>query len=263
MAQVRRILDAACRGALAQAAAPLSEDEAREEVRRLLALAPLEARFDPEPRWETIAVLKGGPERWRRSPEAAVRSPFTRSLLGLVRRFREEAKLQDVRDAWEIGRRGLYGAHVEVTDLAIAMRTAGDDLVGGTRRSRAEALALAAEFQAGLRRGASFDSLLARVEEAGRDDLRVERLRLYATDRHVLLRERALGLADGEVSAPIETLAEVHLLRREREVAALPFEDLEPLVRERLARERAGRWLDDRLADPRAVPLRWPLPLLP
>ena len=52
-------------------------------------------------------------------------------------------------------------------------------------------------------------------------------------------------------------------LQREGYVAAPSFPEIEPLVRERFARRQARDWLDDSMADPEVVRLRWPLPLLP
>ena len=91
----------------------------------------------------------------------------------------------------------------------------------------------------------------------------VRRLRLYQTDRSRLLLDRALALADGELAPPFETLSEVHVLQREALYDAPAFEEIEPLVRERVARERVRQWLDDAMEDPEVVRLRWPLPLMP
>lgn len=261
--RVRSILDAECRSRLAaDAGARLSPEAMVEELRHQDRLAPFEARFDPEPVWETVFVHRGRTERHERTPEALPESPYARSLFGLLKRFREEATENEVRLAWRRGKEGVYGPHARATDLEIRFRAPGDAAFSkAPARTRREALKLARRLKRELDGGLAFDELADRY--AADDDVAVKRLRLYQTDHARLLLDRVLALEDGEIAAPFETLSEVHLLRREALLDGPPFEEVEPLVRERLARERVRTWLDDRMEDPESVRLRWPLPLMP
>ena len=259
--RVRSILDAECRARLA-APDRLDPEAMLDELRFQDRLAALEARFDPEPVWETVFVHRGRTERHERTAEELPESPYARSLFGLLRRFREALTPVEVRRAWQRGREGVWGPHVLAVDLEIRFRAPGDAAFGqAPTRTRGEALQLARALRTELAGGADVDEVAARY--AGDADVAVRRLRLYGTDRNRLLLDRAFALADGQLDTPFETLSEVHVLRREARVDAPPFEEVEALVRERLAREQVRQWLDARMADPEVVRLRWPLPLMP
>ena len=259
--RVRSILDAECRARLA-APDRLTPAQMVVELQHQDRIAPLEAQFDPEPLWETVFVHRGRTERHERTSEELPESPYARSLFGLLKRLREEATEADVHQAWRRGREGVYGPHLLATDLEIRFRSRGDAAFGGApARTRREALKLARSLRAELEAGRRFDDLALRFNDD--PDISVQQLRLYQTDRARLLLDRGLALEDGELAPVFETLSEVHLLRRRALVAAPPFESVEPLVRERLARERVREWLDASMEDEDVVRLRWPLPLMP
>jgi parvulin-like peptidyl-prolyl isomerase len=72
--------------------------------------------------------------------------------------------------------------------------------------------------------------------------------------------EQAERLHDGEVSAPFETLSEVHVVKRVAQHAARTLPEVAAHVRELLARRRAREWIEKKIEDPDWVRIRWPLP---
>ena len=138
--RVRSILDAECRARLA-APDRLSPEAMVDELRFQDRLGTLEARFDPEPVWQTVFVHRGRTESHERSAEELPESPYARSLFGLLRRFREAATPGEVRQAWTRGKEGVYGPHIGVHDLEIRFRAPGDAAFGpAPARARHEAL---------------------------------------------------------------------------------------------------------------------------
>ena len=72
--------------------------------------------------------------------------------------------------------------------------------------------------------------------------------------------EQARILKDGQTTRPFETLAEVHILRREAAVPAPTYDDVKGMIREGMAFKRAREWIQYQLKDERVVKIRWPLP---
>ena len=64
------------------------------------------------------------------------------------------------------------------------------------------------------------------------------------------LYDQAKLLEDGQVSRPFETLAEVHVIRREKWIPAPTFAEVEDLIRQRLAFQKAHEYLEDQMTEP-------------
>ena len=66
----------------------------------------------------------------------------------------------------------------------------------------------------------------------------------------------ASTMKDGEWSAPVETISEVHLLRRDGFRPAPKYEQVEAVVRERVVDEKAQVWLSQRWNDDVQIAVR-------
>ncbi len=255
------ILDRACRTLLVDSVGATLDDAALEaELAHLAKLAPLEAQFDPEEVWKIFTVREGAPQEASWTEAHVRRSAFARSLLGLIRRARGRVSESDARGAWDAGRESLYGPHVQVTNVEVEFQTAGDVFAGGPRRTRADARSIARRARLLLEKGATADEVARDVGAADTPGVTVRRLRLYPTNQNLLLWDKARALSDGETGTLLETLSAWHAIRRETAAPAPTFEEVEPVVRERLARTRAKAWLEETLTDASIVRRRWPPP---
>jgi hypothetical protein len=154
----------------------------------------------------------------------------------------------------------VYGPRIVADHIQISFGHGRDPFGSAPLRTRRDALALARDLKARLDRGIPFEQLAREIDERRDRTFVARRVNLYATNVNRMLFEHARELGDGEVGRPFETLSEVNILRRASFRPARPYEEVALLVRERMARERGRQWLEDRLADPSVVQVRWPLP---
>lgn len=232
--------------------------ELERELRHVAAMAARERAFDSEEVWKTVWVHGGTTSSGATTADDVRRSAHDRALLTLVRHIRERITASDVASAFALDSETIYGPRVVAWVLEVPFSQGGDVFGPSTGRSRGDALALAR----GVRLGAgdtTFERAAAQAAE-GAPDIVFRRRSLYPTDTGRLLFEHASALANGEVGLPIETLAEVHVVQRESAHPPYLLEEVEDVVRERLARSSARRWLESQLSDPDRVARRWPIP---
>ena len=107
---------------------------------------------------------------------------------------------------------------------------------------------------------AEFDKIASEVNQKRDGTFFSRRLRVRNTGNGRHLYEQAKLLEDGQVSRPFETLAEVHLIRREKWIPAPAFADVEDLIRQHLAFQKAREYLEEQMGDPEMVEIRWKQP---
>ena len=185
---------------------------------------------------------------------------YFRGLYGLVKQ--EAAKLtpEDVEQEYLEKKDTLYGDAILVTDVEIAFAPQNPLLGDRGGRTRKDALKLASDFLLTVNGGVPFDQMIRDINARQDMSYRAQRLRVRNTSTGQLLYSKAEALADGQISRPFETLSEVHVLRREKFLPAKPFEEIQDVIRDGMAQRRAQEWLRERLEDPEAVRIRWPLP---
>ena len=105
-------------------------------------------------------------------------------------------------------------------------------------------------------------SIRARRTDQGQPDptFTATRIRVFQDKDEGGLWNDVKDLADGELSAPIERLAEIHVVRREQPGSGHTYDELSELLVDYVARQKARQWLDESLRDPNRVRVRWPMP---
>ncbi len=189
--------------------------------------------------------------------EGLKRDRYFRGLYGLVEAFRKKVTGAEVQKDYDEQKDTMYGDRFLVTDVQIAFAPR-DDLLGPSGgRTRKEALKLANSILRRASSGIDFDDVTREVNEKRDGTFFSRRLRVRNTGNGRHLYEQAKLLPDGQVSRPFETLAEVHVIRRERWIPAPPFEDVQDLIRQRLAFLMAHDYLEEQMTDPKMVEIRW------
>ena len=182
---------------------------------------------------------------------------YFRGLYGLVEAYRKQVKAEEVQADYDAQKETMYGDRFLVTDVQIAFAPR-DDLLGPSGgRTRKEALKLANGILQRASLGVDFDTVAREVNEKRDATFFSRRLRVRNTGNGRHLYEQAKLLQDGQVSRPFETLAEVHVVRREKWIPAPTFADVEDLIRQRLAYTKANEYLEAQMTDPKTVEIRW------
>jgi hypothetical protein len=171
----------------------------------------------------------------------------------------------EVTREYEANRESLYGESILVSDIQIAFESGSALVPGRGGRDHREALRMAHELLRRNAAGVPWEQITrevnARQVNGGPDPtFRARRIRVRNTGNETILYERAQAMDDGDVSSPFETLAEVHVFRRLRRIPAPGFDEVQEMIRERLAARKAGVWFDEQLSDESLVQVRWPLP---
>lgn len=257
---VREILDQECKTALMVAeGVRLTDAELEQELAHLRELWPLERDFQQHVAWQTVTFSDRFQAEFKIREEDVFKHRYYRGLLGLVRRMRVEVTDADVAREFEDGRDTRYGAYLIVTDVKITFAQERSSFVATKVRSKREALELARQVAQSLARGIPFSKIASDINNLRDPTYTATQVRLYNTDRDRLLYDYAAGMKDGDISSPVETLSEVHVLRREESRPARNPAEIRPILVERIARQKARSWLEEHLHAPGAVRVRWPL----
>jgi len=193
---------------------------------------------------------------------------YYRSYYGLVRRERAKVTESDLLKEWEVKKNTQYGPAILVEQLQVGFERKNALLTGGVGRDRAQALAVAQGVLTQVARGLSFTEAIKEAVARGANPrtgmpdptLRSSERRLYNTQADQILFQEANKLRDGEVSAaPIETLSEVHLLRRKGSEPGPTFGTVKEILREMLAGQEAQYFMQKQAKDPTRVQVRWPI----
>jgi hypothetical protein len=258
---VREMLDQECKTALmAQEGVRLADEEVREEIAHLERLWPLDREFQQQVAWRTVTFTDRFEAEFKVGVDDVLHHRYYRGLFGLVRRMRATVTDEDVVKDYDEGKASRYGPHLIVTDIKIDFAQESGVFQGANLRSRRLALETAKDVVQTLARDVPFKKLVDDINAKRDRTFTANEVRLYDGDRDRLLYDHASKLRDGDVSAPFETLAEVHVVRREESRPGRALEEIRPLIVERLARLRAREWLEKRVNDPAFVRVRWPLP---
>jgi hypothetical protein len=249
-ARAAETLDRACRTSLVAAHGwQLTPQAMPAEIEFVERLWSKERDYEAEPVWET-RVLHGGKEA---APPPThgdlLESPYYRALFGLVRHLRAAATGADVSAEIAREREGLYGPSVLVSWVRIEFADRPSPFDPATTRTLRQARALARTLRQRLVQGDAIERLSEEFASRGETGTSFTRERLHGTGASRLVYDRAAALADGEISAPFETLSELNVLVRHELRPAAPTAEIEPVARERLARRRAREWLEAAISD--------------
>ena len=192
--------------------------------------------------------------------EGLKRDRYFRGLYGLVEAYRKQVEPEEIQKDYTEKKETMFGDRFLVTDVQIAFAPR-DDLLGPSGgRTRREALQLANGILRRVSSGVEFDTISREVNEQRNGTFFSRRLNVRNTGNGRHLYEQAKLLQDGQVSRPFETLAEVHVVRREKWIPAPTFDDVEDLIRQRLAFQKAHEYLETQMGDAQAVEIRWGQP---
>lgn len=240
------------------------EDELRLRERNWLVQRTLQA----QPEWQKVGYEEFLQAKLKRTRAEVKADRYYRSFYGLVRRERTRVTEAMLAQEWEQKRETSYGPAIVVDALQVGFERKNALLGDSGRRDRAQALALAHEVLTQVARGQPFDlvakDLAARQKDArtgGPDPtVRSGERRITNTPSDQILWQEASKLADGEVSpAPVETLSEVHLLRRKRLEPGKELAAVREVLREAIAGRNAQEYVLAQAKDPNRVRLRLPI----
>lgn len=267
--EVREFLGRECQiGLMARRGATLDEAALAEEMGRMRSLWEVERLVQREVEWSTIGFDDRFRALWKLPPGEVGTSRFLRGLFGLVRQMRATVTEEDARREYQEGLSTRFGPHVIVTNIKVGFEQERNPFrrEGGPSRTRREAIDLAQQVVRQVSSNVPFDrvvaSIRARRTAQGQPDptFTATRIRVFQDADEGSLWKDVKDLADGELSAPIERLSEIHLVRREQPGAGHPYEELKELLVDYVARQRAREWIDESLRDPARVRVRWPMP---
>lgn len=196
--------------------------------------------------------------QYRLAVEQLKQDSYFRGLYGLVEAFRQEVAPEQIREEYEAKKSSVYGDAYLVTDIQVKFVPRNDLLGPSGGRTRREALKLANTVVRQAHAQEPFEDIARDVNQKRDPTFFARRLRIRNTDNERLLYEQAKLLDDGQVSHPFETLAEVHVLRREQRLEAPTYPQVEDMIRQGLALTKAHAWLEEQMTNPELVEVRWP-----
>ncbi len=259
--EVREALARECQvGIMVKRGTSIDDPTLLAEVEHLRNLWVVERTIQREVEWESVEF----PDRFRaifKVPvEEITSSRYLRGLFGLVRQLRGEVEEKDLRANYDDGLRGRYGPHIVAMDVKIGFEQGRNPFRGSeASRDRREALDLGRRVYEDALRGTPFERIVSEIRNRHDSTYTASRIRIYDSPADALLWRTVNELKDGAVSAPFDTLAEVHVLRRERQAPGKSYEALRELLVDYEARQKAMTWLAEQIADPEVVRMRWPL----
>ena len=240
------------------------EDELRVRERNWLVQRTLQA----QPEWQKVGYEEFLEAKLKRTRAEVKADRYYRSFYGLVRRERARVTDEMIAREWEQKREGSYGPAVVVDALQVGFERKNALLGDSGRRDRAQALALAHEVLTQVARGQPFDLVAKDMASRQKDPrtggpdstVRSGERRITNTPMDQILWQEAGKLKDGEVSpAPVETLSEVHLLRRKRLEPGKDLAAVREVLRETIAGRNAQEYVLAQAKDPQRVRLRLPI----
>ena len=267
--EVREYLGRECQiGLMARRGATLDDAALREELGRMRKLWDVERLVQREVEWETVGFDDRFRALFKLPVTDAPGSRFHRGLFGLVRQMRGSVTEPETRQEYQDGLANRFGPHVIATDIKIGFEQERNPFrrQGGATRTRREAVDLAHRVVSQVSANVPFDrvvaSIRARRTDQGQPDptFTATRIRVFQDKDEGGLWNDVKDLADGELSAPIERLAEIHVVRREQPGSGHTYDELGELLVDYVARQKARQWLDESLRDPNRVRVRWPMP---
>jgi hypothetical protein len=229
----------------AQVDASLEEDRPLWERMRVDALDPQRQSLS----FEDFILLRYGATR-----EELRTNVYRRGLFALRQRIAASIKEEDVLAAWNAAAKTEYGPSIVTTEVLLSFKIPNAVVEKTPRRSREEALRLANDVLRRIRGGEPADAVLKEIREKKDPSFVVKRRAVMSreSDRPAIERdndrpiwEAVSVMKDGDWSAPIETLSEVHLVRRESLRPAPAYDEIRAVVRGRLIDEKSQSWLQD------------------
>lgn len=217
----------------------------------------LRAREDAtQPEIRTLGFESFVQLRYGATIEELKTNPYRRALLALRDRVRKTVTDDDVLVAWGRGSTTEWGPVILVTDIVISFQIPRAVTEPVRRRPRDEALRLAKDYSRRLKAGENGDAIVKEIEALKERGRAAEPRRLRNFQNDVLLFDAARQLSQGQWSDVVELSSEFHLLRRDGDRPPGTFEEMKPVVREKIVSERMNAWIRERLlADVRLAPV--------
>ena len=261
--EVRAILDQECKtGLMASQGLNLTDQEFDREIAVQRNIWKIQGKMASQEAIGSVAFEDFMKARYRMTLDDMRRKRYWRGFFALLRTERQTIEEEEIKKHWQERKESLYGARILVTDFQIQFRADrsafGAQMKKPTKR---KALKVANSIPRQLASGIPFDEVVRQVNAVKDPHFTANRRRLRPIDEDRLLWNRAFVMKDGDLSTPIETLDEIHVIRREKKIPAPTYGEVRPVVLEAMAREGAREWLKARLLDKSMVRYRWPLPM--
>jgi hypothetical protein len=256
--RVRLVVDQECKAVLTEGMA-LSEGDMDAEIERERENWNRWREMSREEAWRAISYDDRIRARYGVTLDEVKQDRFFRGYYGLIRSFRDRVSEEEVRREWEEKKETVWGQSIRVDDIQIGFLQKNALVAPRGSRELKDARKLAQEVLVQRETGVPFDQIMRSVNQRQDRSFAAASRRLRNTDDDRLLFDAAMAIKDGEVTL-VDTLAAVHVIRREGWVPAPGYDDVRHLIREGIAQRRAEEWLDERLKDPSVVKVRWPLP---
>lgn len=210
----------------------------------------LRAREDAtQPELRTLAFESYVQVKYGATVEDLRASPFHRALLALRDRVRRTVTEDDVLVAWGRGSTTEWGPVILVTDIAVSFQIPKALTGSVRRRTRDEALRIARDVARRLQAGEKGDAIVTEIDDRKERGVVAQPRRLLNFGNDLLLFDAAERLTQGAWSDIVELASEFHILRRDGDRRPGTFEEMKPIVREKLVAERASDWMNKALAE--------------
>jgi hypothetical protein len=258
VADVRTVIDQECKAVLTREMA-LSEQEMEAAIEQERASWLKYRSMSSQEVLKTLSYDDWVKARWNVTLEDLRKDSFFRGLFGLIRTFQAKVTDAEVQKEYEDNKDKLYGPAIRVMDVSIAFLQENELIKSATARKRKDALKAANDILVQKESGIPFDEIARTVNAKQDRTFMANPRRIRNTDDDRVLWDNAVGMKDGDVRV-VETISEVHVVRRVAGEPAPKFEDVQALIREGIAHRRSEEWLSERLKDEKVVKVRWPLP---
>lgn len=262
---VRGILDRECKtGLMAAAGVGLTDAQFDEEIALKTRIWEVERMLASQAAFSEVTYPMYIEAHFGIKIEQMKRQRYYRGFFGLLRRFRGDVTEKDIREEYEKGKESTWGPYILVSAISVEFRQEKARFAQRSLRHKKQAVKIVHDLTRQLAAGVPFTDLVrtvnAEIKRRRDPSMRAGQRRLRSTDADFQLYKEALVMKDGQISRPIETLAHMHLLKRERAYPAPTYDQIRPVLRELLARKLARNWLEDQIKEPEYVRIRWPLP---
>jgi hypothetical protein len=245
----------------------LSEAEMEAELAYRAKLWETQRMLQSQEVWRTIGYDEFLKASLKKSRDEVKAERYFRSYYGLMRRERAKVTDEAVAKEFETKKDTQYGPAILVHEFQVYFDRK-NAVFTSDRRDHREALQIASMVRNQVTgAGRPFADVAKEVVRQYVDpktrmpdpSVREGKRRLFNVPADKILYDEAVKLKDGEVSQMIETLAEVHVMKREGSEPGFKLEQVKEAVREFLAGLNAQDLLEKIARDPTRVQIRLPV----
>lgn len=218
--------------------------------------------------WRTIGYEEFLKASLKKSKDEVKAERYFRSYYGLMRRERTKVTDDAVVKEFEDKKESQYGPAILVHEFQVYFDRKNAVFTSERGRDHREALQIASMVRNQVTgAGRPFSDVVKEVTRQYIDPktrmpdpgVREAKRRLFNVPADKILFDEAMKLRDGEVSQMVETLAEVHVMKREGSEPGFKLEQVREAVREFLAGLNAQDLLEKIARDPNRVQIRLPV----